>query len=195
MIKSRIKETLRIAIALLAGFVGSQIHTGSIPVTAASDTVLRAQRFELLDDSGRVVAYWASEPRQGPYLCLLNRDGSKATVWGLHDGYQPFLDMLATDSTPRLTIRLETEDQRPLLAMSDSKWEGRMLLGFIAPDYASPTWDNWALVFRAPHHSDVASMSMRRDAVSGRMVGRINLIDESGRSWNAPGQRAVRPDR
>jgi hypothetical protein len=64
----------------------------------------------------------------------------------------------------RIALELD-QAEKPMLVMSDEKWEGRVHLGYIEPDTKDPRWDNWGLAFRAPGSSrPVAGMGMTRGA-------------------------------
>jgi hypothetical protein len=56
--------------------------------------------------------------------------------------------MWGRDGKQRIVMELDQSD-KPALGMGDERWEGRVQLGFIAPDTYTPEWDNWGLWFRA----------------------------------------------
>jgi hypothetical protein len=183
MMKKKTNEVVRILAALAAGFVGAQIHNKSVMVAAASDDVLRAKRFELIDRSGRKLAFWGSEDGQGAAL-----QGTEIAVIGLQGHSNlPFLNMMGPNSKIRLTLRLDGDDGKPVLGMSDEKWEGRLILGFIQPDAPSSSWDDWGLLLRVPQReSPIASLRITRDPVSGQTSGRAVILGENGKFWVAP---------
>jgi hypothetical protein len=88
------------------------------------------------------VAYLGTGDGQQPILRFLNSKGNEAATLGLMQTGSPFLNMLGTDSKIRLTLRVEGLGDRPILAMSDNKWEGRVMLGFIQSDVPSTSDDN-----------------------------------------------------
>jgi len=187
MVKARRLELVRFMGALLAGFVGGHIYPTSVPAVAAESTLLRAQRIEITDPSGKTVAYLASTNGQDSALRFLDQKGREIAALGVRSGGSPFLNMLGSDSKVRLTLQLQGPEARPLLGMSDSKWEGRVMLGFIQPDAPSSSDDDWGLLFRAPQGStNMASLAMIRDARSGRISAKLALLDENGKLWVAP---------
>jgi len=178
---------MRLLAASAAGFLGAQIRVNSVPVQAAQNDVVRANRFELIGRSGKAVAYWGSQDGQNASVRFLDEAGAEVAVLGLLAPHVPGLDLKGPDSRTRLTLRLEGEDANPILAMSDAKWEGRVLLGFVRPDHPDASWDQWALMLRAPGKEiPVASMGMTRDPVSGRISTNVRLLGEDGKFWVAP---------
>ncbi len=175
-------ETLRILAALIAGFVGGWIRTDNVPVAAAAGKLIQAERIELIDNNGKLLAYLGTGDGQKPILRFLNSKRNEAATLGLTQTDSPFLNMLGTDSKIRLTLRVEGLGDRPILAMSDNKWEGRVMLGFIQSDVPSTSDDDWGLVFRAPQgNTAIADLVMIRDALSGRISGKLALLDKNGK--------------
>jgi hypothetical protein len=57
--------------------------------------------------------------------------------------------MSGHDGKKRIVMDLDQSD-KPMLGMSDERWEGRVHLGFMPPDaFPYSDWDHWGLVFRA----------------------------------------------
>jgi hypothetical protein len=73
--------------------------------------------------------------------------------------------------------------ERPSIVLSDERWEGRVLLGFIPTDYPSPEDSNWALTFM---HPDVASIGIWRDPKVGSLGGSLSISDGRGHSFLYP---------
>jgi hypothetical protein len=92
------------AIATIAGYVGGKLSNSNTtpPGSAAAPAVLRAKRFEVVDDGGRVVAV------------LTNRE----------------LTLLDSGGKARATLRLEYKDNGSL-AFSDGRWNARAVFGFL----------------------------------------------------------------
>jgi hypothetical protein len=65
----------------------------------------------------------------------------------LSDG-SPRLYINGRDKKRRIVMGLDQAD-KPILVMSDEKWEGRVHLGFMPPDtFPYGNWDHWGLLFR-----------------------------------------------
>ncbi len=175
-------ETLRIFAAVIAGFIGGLIRTASVPIAAAAGKLIQAERIELIDNNGKLLAFLGTGDGQAPMLRFVNSKGNEAVTLGLMETGAPFLNMLGTDSKIRLTLRVQGSGERPTLAMSDNKWEGRVMLGFIPSDVPSNSDDDWGLIFRGPQgNSAIADLGMIRDALSGRISGTLALLDKNGK--------------
>jgi hypothetical protein len=190
MDKSTVRELLVVVAAFAAGFVGGKIPLRTVPVAAASETVLRATRFVLTDKAGRTLAYWGSDNGRNPSLRFLDSNGVRGVVLGLQGADSPTLDLIGHDSKIRATLCLEGDRQEPILGMGDKGWEGRVMLGFIQPDSPSPSWDQWGLIFRAPQgDTRIAQIGTVRDARTGRISARLMLRQEDGALLAIPQNR------
>lgn len=179
--------------ALVAGFLGGQVHFDARAVSAASAGTIRADRIEILGESGKVLAYLGSDHGRNPSIHFLDGAGADAITLGLR-GDSPFLDLFGRDSKVRATLRLENADRRPVLAMSDAGLEGRLMLGFLQPDVPSPSWDRWGLLLRAPRGGNIADLTMMRDPTMGSISGWLSVRGEDGRTWsNTRGWTRPRP--
>ena len=56
----RSRDMLTLVAAVVAGYIGGNMHMSSVPAEAASTPEIRANRFELTNKSGRVIAFWES---------------------------------------------------------------------------------------------------------------------------------------
>ena len=61
---------------------------------------------------------------------------------------RPHLQMNGQDGRERVIVALNSAE-KPLFGMSDERWMGRVVLGFLQPDFPDPELDKWGLVFRA----------------------------------------------
>lgn len=170
----KMRDILFLVIALASGYVGAYIQR--LYQTPPLNPVIRATRFELIGPSGKPVAYWGSDPEKN--IVLAFNDGSNHPVarFGLRDDGStgsPFLDLVGKDGKFRARMQLGWRD-RPILAMSDEKWEGRVMLGFVENDAPNPDDSDWALRFRFP---DDASIGVMRDARTGSVSGKIFISD------------------
>lgn len=139
---------LNVALACVAGFVGGALASRS-SVQAAPPTVVRASRFELLDTAGHSVARWEIDPeRKGVHMCFLDRGITTLDLGALpHAG--PFLWINGRDGKRRFSVSLDPSG-KPGLSMSDERWLGRVVLGYIGTDTPDipDTSDDWGLGFR-----------------------------------------------
>ena len=119
------------ALAVASGFLGGVLaeHRRANSSLRSTPVSVRAGRFEVVDDGGRVVAELT-----GHALNLL--DGSGRI---------------------RATLRLEQNDNGEL-AFSDGKWEARAAFGFRGSDTPSQSDDDWGLVIINPQHMPVVSL-------------------------------------
>jgi hypothetical protein len=179
-------EVVRILAALVAGFVGAQIHNKSVTVAAASDDVQNASNSPIGPEGNS--PFWDRKMDKERLYTFLIQRGAEIAVIGLqgHSNF-PFLNMMGPNSKIRLTLRLDGDDGKPVLGMSDEKWEGQLILGFIQPDAPSSSWDDWGLLLRgAQRESPIASLRITRDPVSGQTSGKAVILGENGKLWVAP---------
>lgn len=155
----RFRDSFVIIAACAAGYLGGALSSQT-PAAASSSDVVRASRFELLNDAGTVVATWEAESNGGVRLNLLHNQRTRVALGTLPDG-RPFLRMDGQDGKNRISLDMNQGD-KPVLVLSDERWEGRVHLGFITPDtFPYTNWDHWGLLFRAfgSEHA-VAGMGM-----------------------------------
>jgi hypothetical protein len=141
------KSILGIVTACASGFLGGTLASQN-RVEAFSPTVVRASKFELLNGAGVPVAYWGVDSTNEIHLRLLPNHGRAALDIGVLGDKRPFLRMGGRDGKDRIVIELDEAD-KPMLGMSDERWQGRVVLGFTAPHFADPDSDNWGLRFHA----------------------------------------------
>ena len=179
------KGLLTLTLVMVCGFIGGSISNRMCPVRAAVPEVVRASRFELVNESGKQIGSWGRDPGGQTVLTFVEKDGKEMAGFGLRSDDSPFLDMAGRDGKVRLTLRLGARD-KPLLGMSDEKWEGRVLLGFIEHDVASPRSDDWGLLFRAPgSFSGLASIGVTSNP-AGMRSGLLSVLSRTGKRWSVP---------
>ena len=180
------RNVLFLALASLFGFIGGTVQTWLRPAQTAAPAVVRATRFELVDDSGRLISFWGFDGRKHLVFTFLDKGRNDLATLGLSSGNAPFLDLVGKDGKSRLILQLFGDD-RPLLAMSDGHYEGRIMLGFIQPDTPTPT-DDWGLFFRTPQEGgpNLVRIGMFRRDLHGRASGIIAVSDASGKTFGAP---------
>lgn len=177
------REFCTLSLATICGFIGGSVASWPHPVHAASD-VVRASRFELVNESGGQIGVWGRDEEGHASLAFTAKGGKNLAVFGVRSDASPFLNMAGADGKVRLTLRLES-GEKPLLGMGDETWEGRVLLGFVGQDTKS-AGDDWGLLFRAPGSvADLASIGVVSDS-AGRRSGTIAVRGSTGRRWSAP---------
>lgn len=139
-------------IGYFAGNIGANRR-----VEAAGVATLKASRFELVNSSGASVATWSVQGNESHLRFLSGRGGTPVDIGVLADG-RPFVSMAGRDGKRRIVLELDQRD-KPILGMSDERWEGRVVLGFVEPDTYTPEWDNWGLIFN-PVGSEQAAASI-----------------------------------
>jgi hypothetical protein len=170
------REILILMLATVSGFFGGRTAPDR-SVKAADTAPVRATRFELVDASGKEVAFLGSDSQSNTVLAFEDENHHLVARFGLRGNgpvASPFLDFAGKDGKPRLNMELGSMD-RPIFALSDEKWEGRVLLGFIEGDYPDPTGADWALQFRYP---DFASIGVLRNPIDGSMSGVLALSNK-----------------
>ncbi len=173
------REAVLLLTAGALGFVGGSLARQRSAAADASPQVIRASRFELVDESGRVVAFWGHDDYRHTVIAFTPDGGAEAAWFGV-------------DSVASGTLRVGGEGGhatlnlwrgKPVLAMGDKRFATRLLLGFIQSDYPSPAEDSWALMFRRP---DLAVVGTLKDPLRGSYTGVLKIIDSSGKAWSPP---------
>ena len=150
--------------ALLAGLVGGFLgaHVERARERAQPEQVLRAYRFELLDESGKQVSLWGLDKEHNALLAFgshwpvgtpegrasrpvdLTEPTNQRAAFGILDE-SPFLTMRGTHGDTRMRLNLSIYE-KPLLWMGDETGK-RLALGLEHSDTPRPEDDNWHLVF------------------------------------------------
>jgi hypothetical protein len=139
------RTILLLAGAVFAGFIGGLAHSQNPEPSPIS--VIRTSRLDLVDGKGVIVGQWDSAAG-GSRIRFLSRRGSVIMEIGADADGRPDIQMLGEDGKRRVTISLNARD-KPLFAMSDERWQGRVVLGFLDQDFPDPGVDKWGLLFRA----------------------------------------------
>jgi hypothetical protein len=164
------------------GFLGALIASRSSPAAAAASDVVRTSRVELVDASGTARAVLTLDSRtREPQLSFMNSGGKMAASFGLLSGGLPAMSLIGSDGAVRGIFQL-TSNQLPTLAMGDSGWEGRILLGAIEGDVPSSKSD-WALQFRGSGQVPVlSSIGMIRNPNTELLSGVLGVHDAKGKT-------------
>jgi hypothetical protein len=164
------KYALLFLVALLAGVAGGCLSTYALlarKLHHPEEQVIRAHRFELVNDAGRPISFWGFDKSQEAVLAFGSNDAPGApggssqrhSSLGLNDPYGsrvaigvpgnagPFLRFNGSDG--QLRVLLDMDDfERPSLMMKDDNLLG-LTLGSErsdTPDFRDKT-EHWALNF------------------------------------------------
>lgn len=157
--------------------------------------VVQAQRYELTNIQGGVIAFWGTDKGQNTVLTFLSQPSkeptksveesnlpilpkqpgsqytrqnpNEAVSIGLLSTQIPFFDILGNDGKIRTLLTLE-EKQMPILHMSDGLVESRLKLGFVSSDTPDIEHDDWGLLFEKPY---IAGIGSSRNQYTKKMEG------------------------
>jgi hypothetical protein len=182
------REYLVLVLAVSFGFGGGILSTRFSVASAASPQTIRATRFELVDASGRSIAFWGTDEYDQVIIAFTGGTKSELAAFGLLSGLRGGLRLSGVDTKPRAAL-VVGQDERPVLGLSDDKGRSRVSLGFITADSLDPHPDTWGLVFRAPGesgHRARAAIGYTMNASGHGWDGSILLEDNAGKVWKAP---------
>lgn len=153
------KQNLVITVALIAGFAGGIVGSHLMAGAETLPTVVRARSFELLDSTGRAIAFWGTDKFGYPVLAFVRAEpgagihqsplpiddpANQQIALGLMGG-GPFLDLRGTDGKTRIRLNLAVY-QRPVMWMADETGP-RLWLGYRQSDAPTADENDWALSF------------------------------------------------
>ncbi len=188
--KSILKQCVGWLLSCVFGVIGGYAFTHwQIARLDQKVPALRSSRFELTDRTGRVVAVWGTDKWSNTVLAFLRKPGQDvhpedyylgpppfpehspnvAFAIGMSSTQSPFMNLQATDGLSRVFLSLQ-DYQKPVFMMSDERYEGRLVLGFIDTDTPSPDDDAWGLSFRGP---SVAGIGSFKSPVDGKYRGSL----------------------
>ena len=205
-IGATVKRNIVVAlVAVAGGFVGSALHD----LIKAKPTTIRAERFEVVESSGRLISYWGpdadpnipSTAPKGTLLVFLDPHGVRRCQIGSSVGdYSPKLLFYGTDgppdkpqrydAQPRLSIALGWTGS-PVLNMRGQDGD-QMALGAMYGDVYPDREHGWGLAFRAWAVPATAAMGYGR-WLDGSYRSYVNLTDGAGRSWDAVAGEELKP--
>jgi hypothetical protein len=174
--------------AFFAGLAGGWVSRFVAPRGADIRlTTVKAERFELVDSNGKVVAFLGSGEHQDTGLIFLDekmRQRAKFGVWA--DSGTPQMIMSGDDGKERFSIQMSRLDDRPMIMLRDHE-RTRIRLGFEQNDVPGPKDENWALRFYRPDGSeeDLAGIGMYRD-LDDKMQGFTYARAKDGHKWSEP---------
>ena len=182
-------ESLRVmAVGLIAGFLGGMLSSKLAtvrPVQAESSSV-RAQRFELVDEAGKLISGWGRNDGNDA-LIFFDEQGRQRAVFGFSRSPQSHM-LIFRGADFRLRVALTTDLRgKSALNLGDEELESRILLGFLPDDSPSLNSDAWGLVL--PKNgvlSSWAGIGVSKDPVSGTQRAYISVLGSNGKMWHAP---------
>lgn len=186
-------KTLRysasVLLALGAGYIGSAVQMRWCHRIQSGE--VRATRFELMDNAGRVVALWATAQGSGAVLAFADVKGMRLCELGIggRNG-PPFLRLYGKDGKERVTAVLGYDDD-PVLLLSDAH-RARAVLGASHSDAPGPSDDQWGLYLRGREADASASIGFFRWWDNTYHAG-VRLSDGPGRVWEAEAGTSLRP--
>ena len=180
-----------ILLSLVCGYFGAWLERKAHSRDSSVSSVIRSQRFELVGPIGQTIGVWNLDEHGNTILTFLDGRSHAAASIGLRNmgpnSYSsPIMEFVASDGKPRIVIELQQPREQPTIGLGDERWEGRMMLGFIASDYVSPEDSDWGLQFR---HPNLASMGVFRDAKNGMFRGSLFIADGRGHAFLYPRDR------
>jgi hypothetical protein len=203
LIRTAIWEKTSIAvIALAGGFFGSVLHDwvrGPAASLAASAPleVLRAKRYEVVNESGRVLSFWGpdNDPSipamtpKGTLLVFMNAKGQRGIQFGSRTGDKgPTLQFFDRNHRQRVRLALSQGDD-PILGFSSTVIEGAVLLGAIEGDvWTDKPGDAWGLRLRS---LKARSSIFASEWYDGTHRAGVAVVDETG-SWTLPADPKAR---
>jgi hypothetical protein len=178
-----------IATAAFAGLIGglaSRLLT--LPNLSERYGPIRATRIELVDNSGRTIAFIGTDKQQDTALVFLdekNRERAKFGVW--QSSYTPKMVMTGGDGNERVVFHLSAVDDRPMILLRDHE-RTRVYLGFYQNDAPSPMEEDWGIRFYGPHlwEDSLAAVGMRRDWNDDKMQGFVFAKGKEGQKFFEP---------
>ena len=195
-IGTTIKRNIVVGIVAVAGgFVGSALHDRIRPRA----TTIRAERFEVVEPSGRLASYWGSDAdpniktQKGTLLIFLDPHGVRRCQIGSRaSDYSPELLFCGIDgppdkpqrygAQPLLRVGLGWTDS-PTLSMRGRDGD-KMALGAMYGDVYGERELGWGLSFRAWEPSATADIGYMR-WWDGTYRSSVALNNGAGKHWES----------
>lgn len=174
-----------ITVAVGSGAIGGFIHSAFAhgdPAQASAAQVLRTHAVEIVDSSGKLVAYLGTDEKKNTGLVLFDGQGNRRLELRVMGGASPRLEMNGPDGGNLVSLGV-VRSGKPQLIMSERDFNGRVVLGIHEPDSGSAGTadDTWVLRFRGDRGEPLAAVGMRAGGAGGVVVR-----DQSGRQWRTP---------
>jgi len=193
------RNVMQLLVSAIFGLCGGLVATiisprfqSSVPPRDVTAKTVRAERFELLNPSNHVIAYWGRDWKTGQILLsFLDEKDRQRAQFGVapmqrfDSSFSPFEVLLGADGRVRLQQVLDSSD-RPVLTMGDAASENRLLLGHW-PTADMPVddkdhWDKWSLAFPDLRNGgDSLDLGASTPLNSNGRAGYVRLKDTAGR--------------
>ncbi len=187
------KRCAGLLLSCIFGLIGGYFYSYLHAERNSKATTLRSSRFELTDETGRVIAFWGTDRGNNTVLAFLQKaagdtgpqsfelparqtgfggqNPNEALSVGMLSTQTPFLNLVGKDGGSRAVLYL-TQQQKPILNMGDERRESRLELGFISKEAPAAEDDDWALRFRMP---DIAGIGSIMDPVDHKYRGYFSV--------------------
>lgn len=182
-----VRTTLTVVISLVAGFIGGVVGQRLSSTTEVqSSVVVRANRFELLNGSGKTVSYWGfSSDFDRTVLAFQDPSGMERVRIGMTDRSRaPEWLITGHDGRPRIQATVDGLN-RPTIAMSDAI-TSRILLGsWRQSDVLGSESEGdsiWRFVFRDCSKGCREYLTLATVHSKNTRTGGILLTDSNGRN-------------
>ena len=173
-------SVMPLALAFVAGWLGSLVPRLLAPMQAqaAASPVLRANRFELVDDSAKLRAVIECGRAGQPHFRMLSVEGGTTVDIGIAGSASPYLTFNGSDGSPRVAVKMGFGD-KPVLMMGDRASPSKLILGSVNSDLPDPSLDTWALAFvqPPPHHRDLAGINANFGSGKIPIAGSVFVVD------------------
>jgi hypothetical protein len=182
--KAEMNLKIGLIAAFLAGSLGgllANLFTSRRP-QAATPHVLRANRFELVDESGKLRGVIDCEGVKQPPIRMLGSDGHIAVDIGVVPTGSSYLILNGADGSSRVAFKMGFGD-KPVLIMGDRTSPTKLVLGSVNSDFPDPKSDTWALEFNQPppHHRTLAGINALLGTEGKPIGGHVFVVDTRGR--------------
>jgi hypothetical protein len=171
---------LALSTGLVGGFIGARIAV--VTERTATEQVVRARKFELVDGTGRPLSYWGIDQDNyavlafgwyAPGIAPGSADAPRSFSGGLANprnqslvlgvaGSIPFTSLRAPDGDIHLHMGLNPWG-KPIVSMADETGR-RLFLGVLQSDTPGMDDKDWALSFQP----DMSAIGMRRRGKDGK---------------------------
>jgi len=174
--------------AYFAGILGSVTANLFMPglAQAAHAPIVRATRFELVDESGVARAFLEFERPGRPRLRIAAESGTDEVSIGVTGPGQGYLALNGRDGRPRFTVHMAYQG-KPVLLMGDDESSSKVTLGSVQPDALDPNLDFWALSFRRTMPNSILGGLFVDIGHGGRpSKSSLSVRAADGKLWSLP---------
>jgi hypothetical protein len=118
--------------------------------------------------------------------------GTELITLGVGPDDSPFFNVNGPDGRRRFTVHLTTRTE-PILALSDARVEGRIIIGQVLSDSPSPSENTWGVAIREGDSADIrAALLVGRGKSDQRSLGILSLRGPGEHLSLLPGGQQLR---